>query len=60
MPFIKRAESQAGRPPGEMESTFTGRVNEQRFFVKHVLTPEVPTAHQRPPFLETPGLRTGD
>ena len=45
MPFIKQTERQAGRPPVEIGSLFTGRVNEQRFFVKHVLTPVVPTAH---------------
>ncbi len=45
MPFIKQPERQAGRPPVKIGSIFTGRVNERRFFVKNVLTPEVPTAH---------------
>ena len=45
MPFVEQADRQAGRPPVEVGSNFTGRVNEQRFFVKHVLTPDVPTSH---------------
>lgn len=45
MPFIKQTERQAGRPPVEIGSIFTGRVDEQRFFIKHVLVPEIPTAH---------------
>jgi tetratricopeptide (TPR) repeat protein len=45
MPFIKQTDRQAGRDPVEIGSIFTGRFNEQRFFVEHILTPEIPTAH---------------
>lgn len=45
MPFIKQTVLQARRPPAEVGNIFTGRNNEQHFFVEHVLTPEIPAYH---------------
>jgi tetratricopeptide (TPR) repeat protein len=45
MPFIKQTDRQASRLPVEIGSIFTGRFNEQRFFVEHILTSEIPAAH---------------
>ena len=45
MPFSKQTVLQARRPSAEVGNIFTGRANEQHFFVEHVLTPEVPAYH---------------
>lgn len=44
MPFVTQTDRFTHRPPS-WRNIFIGRANEQRFFVQHVLTPEVPAAH---------------